>query len=122
MAVVGVSQNLLRFRHGRIEQVMKVTDETTYEHLQGIAEAFAGDADLVKVLVVLQIAAGGLVQFVQKAGKQWSGVLAKMLRRPLLRRILQRFQGARHELLEVGRLFFDSFLKLALGLLPLAER
>src|SRR5207249_9745227 len=65
LAIVGVAENLLHLLDRGVDVRLDRGTEAVGEHFQGVTQAFAGDADLVEVFIVVEILARRLVQLLQ---------------------------------------------------------
>src|SRR5262249_2239927 len=83
MAVIGPAEDFLQLLDARIERVAEGRIEAISEYLHRIAQPLAGDAHLVELGIIAQVAEGCLLQFLQAIKQHRPGEVYEDRRRGL---------------------------------------
>ena len=101
---LGPAQNLLHRLDLGIDLQAERLGETVGEHLHGVTQPFAGDADLVQLGVTAQVSGGPLLQVLAQAGQQRPGQVLESGTLGAVQRSAQGGNQVGDQALELGQL------------------
>src|SRR5262249_62028220 len=93
VTVVAVAEGLLHLLPPRVDLLAEGGGEAVGQPLHRVAELLAEDADLVEVVVVVEVLAGGPVQLPHQFPQQHAAEVAQRPRPAILLRVAHRPEG-----------------------------